>query len=85
MMEEIRAGNPMVAGKITIVPIERCYVQSVSGDTGGWLFGLKEPFAIIICDTTGVRAFDTKALEIPLESLTRKFPDLHTALESING
>ena len=84
MTEEIRGGNPIVAGKVTIVPIERCYIQSVSGEMGGWLFGLKEPLAIIICDSNGVQTFDTKALEISVESLIQKFPVLHTVLESIN-
>ena len=70
----------MVAGEVTLVPIERCFIQSNTGDMGYWLSGLKEPFAIIVCDATGVRAFDTEATEISVESLIQKIPDLGALL-----
>ncbi len=79
-MDELRAGNPMVAGEVTFVPIERCFIQSYTGDMGCWLSGLKEPFAIIVCDATGIRAFDTEATEISVESLMQKIPDLGAVL-----
>lgn len=82
-MDELRAGTPLVEGEVTIVPIERCSVQSFVGEMGCWLSGLKEPFAIIVCDAAGIRVFDNNALEISVESLARKFPDLHGILESI--
>jgi hypothetical protein len=75
-MDELRAGNPIVAGEITLVPIERCFIQSDTGDMGCWLSGLKEPYAIILCDSVGIRAFDTEATEISVESLIQKIPDL---------
>ena len=81
-MDELRAGNPMVEGEVTIVPIERCYIQSVPGDMGCWLYGLKEPFAIIIFDATGVRAYDKAAIEISVSSLIQKIPDLSAMLAS---
>ena len=81
-MDELRVGNPMVTGEVTIVAIERCYIQSVPGDMGCWLSGLKEPFAIIIFDLTGIRAYDTAALEISVASLIQKIPDLSAVLAS---
>jgi hypothetical protein len=83
-MDELRAGNPMVAGKVTLVPIERCFIQSETGDTGCWLSGLKEPFAIIVCDAIGIRAFDTEAQEISVESLIQKIPDLRVVLAPLS-
>ena len=81
-MDELRAGKPMVEGEVTIIPIERCYMQSVFGNIGCWLYGLKEPFAIIIFDATGIRAYDTAAIEISVASLIKKIPDLSAVLAS---
>jgi len=79
-MEELRAGNPLVAGAVTIVPIERCSLHSAAWNMGCWLSGFKEPYAIIVRDADGVRALDTEAREIPLQSLLREIPDLDALL-----
>ena len=81
-MDGLRAGNAMVAGEVTIVPIERYCIQTVTGGMGCWLSGFKEPFAIIVSDATGIRAFDTEAMEISVDSLIRKIPDLGAVLVS---
>jgi hypothetical protein len=83
-MDELRVGNPMVAGEVTLVPIERCFIQSETGDMGCWLYGLKEPFAIIVCDAIGIHAFDTEAQEISVESLIQKIPDLGVVLAPLS-
>ena len=83
-MDELRTGNIMVLGDVTLVPIERCFIQSDSGEMGWWLSGFKEPFAIIVCDAIGIRAFDTEATEISLESLIQKIPDLGAVLASLS-
>jgi len=81
-MNELRAGNPIVAGEVTIVPIEHCYIMSIIEDVGSCFYGLKEPFAIIICDAIGIRAIDTEGIEISVESLIKKISDLGALLES---
>jgi hypothetical protein len=81
-MDELRAGKPMIAGEVTIIPIERCYIQSVPGDMGGLLYGLKEPFAIIIFDAIGIRAYDTSTKEISVASLIQKIPNLSAMMAS---
>jgi len=83
-MDELRVGNPMVAGDVTLVPIERCFIQSDTGDMGCWLSGQKEPFAIIVCDATGVRAFNTKATEVSVKALIQKIPDLGALLPPLS-
>lgn len=80
-MDELRAGTPMVAGEFTLVPIERSFITSDSGDWGCWLSGIKEPFAVVVCDATGIRAFDTEATVIPVESLIQKIPDLRKIID----
>ena len=82
-MDELRACNSMVVGEVTIIPIERCFFQTVTGDMGCWLSGLKEPYAVIVCDAIGgIRAFDMEAIEISVESLIQKIPNLCTVLPS---
>jgi len=80
-MDELRTGNPLVMGEVILVPIERVFIQSDTVDMGCWLSGFKEPFAIIVCDAIGIRAFDTEATEIPVESLVQKIPDLRKIIE----
>ena len=81
-MDELRAGKPIIAGEATLIPIERCYIQPVPGNIGGFLYGLKEPFAIIIFDATGIRAYDTSTKEISVASLIQKIPDLSAMMAS---
>ena len=83
-MDELRAGNPMVAGDVTLVPIERCFIQSDTGDMGCWLSGLIEPFAIIVFDAIEIRAFNTEAAELSVESLIQKIPDLGAVLAPLS-
>lgn len=83
-MDELRAGISVAVGEVTLLPIERCVLQSGMGDMGCWLSGFKEPFAIIICDAAGIRAFDMDAAEIPVETLTQKIPDLGEMLAALS-
>jgi hypothetical protein len=82
-MEKLRVGEQIVAGGVTLVPVERCLIESDASETICWLSGLKEPFAIIVCDTTGIRAFDTEATEISIETLIQKIPDLGAVLSTL--
>jgi hypothetical protein len=77
-MAELRTGKTTVAPGVTIVPIERCFMQSGSGNMGCWLSGLKEPYAILVSDADGIRAFDTMGRGIPVESLVQEIPALGT-------
>lgn len=79
-MKELRTGNPLVVGAVTFVPIECCSLHFATWNMGCCLSGFKEPFAIIVLDADGVRAFDTEGREIPLQSLIRKIPDLDALL-----
>ena len=79
-MKELRVGNPLVAGAVTIVPIECCSLHFAAWNMGCCLSGLKEPFAIIVRDSDRVCAFDTEGKGISLQSLVRKIPDLDALL-----
>ena len=81
-MNKLRMGKPMVKGKVIIVPIEFFSIRSISGDMGCWLSGLIKPFAIIISDAAGIRAYDTAAAEISVRSMIQKIPELSEVLVS---
>ena len=79
-MDKLQAGKPLVAGKITLLPIERFLMHTEKGFTGYWLTAHKELHAIIISDTHGIRAFNLQAKEVSLEQLTQAVPNLDTLL-----
>lgn len=79
-MDELRAGTPVITGEVTLVPIERCVIQSEREDIGCWMSALKEPFAIIVCDATRLRAFDMQATAVTVESLIEEVADLGETL-----
>lgn len=82
-MDKLQTGKPRVAGNVTLLPIERLFIHAEKGLTGHWLAARKEPYAIIICDDNGIRAFNSEAKAIPLEQLTQSVPDLDTVLASL--
>jgi hypothetical protein len=82
-MNELRTGIPLAANQVTLVPIERFFVRSSKSDRGYWFDALKEPYAIVVCDANGIRAFDTEAIEISLASLKQRIKGLEAMLTSL--
>ena len=82
-MDNLQAGKPLVADKLTLVPIERFFIHAERGSTGYWLAAHKEPHAIIICDANGIRAVNLEAKEVSLVRLAQAVPDLDTILASL--
>lgn len=48
MIEDVRTGQPVVVGELTITPVERVRVYRGAGHTGIWVYAYKEPVSIII-------------------------------------
>lgn len=82
-IQKLQAGKPCVAGKISVLPIERLFIHFEKGTAGYWLAAQKEPHAIIICDSHNVRAFNLQAKEMSLEHLTQTIPGLDVILASL--
>jgi len=82
-MEELRASNPLAVADIALVLIERSRIQSDIGSMGCWLTGLKEPFAIVVCDAAGTRAFGIDSEEVAVDGLIQKVPNLCAILNRI--
>ena len=79
-MNELRAGEPYTLGNVTLVPIERVYLQSNQWKLGYRLTAFKEPHAVIICDAKGLHVLNLDAKEIPLQTLVQKIPDIDKIL-----
>ena len=82
-MKVLRAGRQLAVGEVTLVPVERRSIQSDSGQAGYWLHGLKEPFAVVVCDTVGIRAFDIAGADLVVEALTKRVVDLDRVLAGL--
>lgn len=79
-MDELQAGKSIKAEGFTLVPIERCFFQSTIGDMGCCLYGRKEPYAIIVADAAGIRAFNAQAIPMPVDTLAERIPGLSELL-----
>lgn len=81
--EILRAGTPLTVGAVILLPIERVVTCSDQGNTGAWFSIAKEPYAVVVRDTEGLRAFDADANGISIEPLRGKIPELDALLESM--
>ena len=80
-MKELRVGTSVVIGEITIVPIERVSISSDKVHHCSWFSGLKEPVAIVVIESGGLRAIDMKACDLSLVELARNVPGLDRILK----
>lgn len=83
-MDELRAGKAMVVGRVTVIPIEHLLLQTETSHTGGRLVGAMAPYAIVVCQASGVRAFDVQAAEVPVNDLVREVPGLEAVLAPLS-
>jgi hypothetical protein len=78
--EAVRAGTPVTVGSVTLLPIERVVLRSEWRDTSVWFSAAKEPYALIVRDSGGIRAIDAGDLAVSLDELREKVPGLETVL-----
>jgi len=84
-MEALRAGKPLMFGDVTLVPVARAAIRSDSGEGGYWLSAFKEPYAVIVRDAGGVRAFAVDSSEIALDALIEEVPNLGAILAKLSA
>ena len=80
--ETYRAASPMVAGKVTLLPIEHTVVHAVRAGHGVWCWSDKAPHAVLIHDGGRWRAVDADGLPVPLDGLLTVVPGLDALLAS---
>lgn len=79
-MSELRAGTPITAAGITLIPIERVRIDSGTQPHAYWFNATKEAVAVVICAPEGPRAVDVQAHEWPLDELIAQVPELEAVL-----
>lgn len=84
-METSRAASPLRVGDVTLLPIERARIRSVSGDAGYWVSAFKEVRAVVVSDANGVRALAMDSSEIALDSLIKETPNLAAVLSRLSA
>ncbi len=79
-MSNLRMGKPIRLMQADIIPIEMVSLSSFAVEGGCWTYGLKEPAAIIVCDTDSIRILDVQEQKCSLTELIGKVPGLESAL-----
>ena len=77
------AGAPLRLGSVTVLPIERIVRRSDRGDRGAWFTAIKEPYAVIVREADGTRAFAAGADAVSLEELRALVPELDALLSAL--
>jgi len=81
--EAMRAGTPLAIGSVTLLPIERVVLRAEQSAGLAWFTALKEPHALIVRDTRGLRAVDTRAAPVSLDALRAMVPGLDGVLRAM--
>lgn len=79
-MKTLGAGEPCFINGIVLIPIERQFLHAIKGEFGCHFSAHKEPYAVIVCDAQGKRAFTLDATAISLDVLKQEIDDLDEIL-----
>ncbi|MDH5485522.1 MAG: hypothetical protein OEY43_09840 [Gammaproteobacteria bacterium] len=79
-MEYLTTDTSITLADVTLIPIACIQLYPGTNDSGYWLSGNKKPWALIICDTNGIHAFNMQSAEIPIAPLVQKLPELNAVL-----
>lgn len=82
-MDNLQVGIPLSMGNLTLIPVEHLVIQSSAENTHAWLAAYKKPHAIILCDSSGVRALSLEAKQLSLQHLVQAVPGLGSVLASL--
>jgi uncharacterized spore protein YtfJ len=82
-MSGLQMGKPITVVRTTLVPIEKVAVGNLCLGQGFWLYGSKEPLAVLVCDNGGVRVLSVHEDQFTLAALIRGVPGLESALEQL--
>ncbi len=74
---------PLTFGSVSLLPIERVVLRADRREARVWYAAVKEPYALIVRDAGGVRAFDRNAETVPLGALREKLPGLDAVLAAM--
>ena len=82
-MSEVRVGEPVVIGEVTIVPLERVSVYRDSGKNRLSVYISKEPVGVMISSPEGKWAVDIYGEQMPLEAYIQEIHGLREVWDSL--
>lgn len=82
-VEHLRAGSPLTAGSITLLPIERVLLHAGRGDAYLWCAADKQPLALIVRDAGGMRVVAAGTEVVSLDALRERVPGLDRVLATL--
>ena len=80
--EEVVAGEPIVVGETTLVPIVRTVIVCRNGKEGIVGFGGKEIIGVIVISPTGQRAINVSGEEVPVDDYASRIPKVAELLRA---
>jgi len=84
-MTRLELGNPMAIDDLTLVIIERLSINANHAANTLWVNTSKEPYALLIRDTSGLHALDMTGQQLVIEELIKEVPGLSEFIERVQG
>ncbi len=82
-IEEVKAGQPIRVGEMTLVPIERTFVSCVGMEGGAVVQGSKSLAGIVVVSGKSKYAIDLTGEEVPLDRYLDQVPELARLLDGL--
>lgn len=82
-IEEVKAGQPIRVGKITLVPIERTFVSCVGMEGGVVVRGSKGLAGIVVLSGKNRYAIDLTGEEVSINRYLKQVPELARLLDRL--
>lgn len=82
-IEEVKAGQPIRVGEITLVPIERTFLSCVGMEGGAVVRGSKGLAGIVVVSGKNRYAIDLTGEEVPIDRYLKQVPELARLLERL--
>lgn len=80
--EEVKCGESIAVGAVTVVPIIRTVARCRKGGGSGVMgFGVKDVLGVVVLSPQGTRAINVSGEEVPVEDYAAQVPELARLLE----
>ncbi len=77
-MTRLQPGTPIIVGDTTLIIITRLSIEADSAGSACWLHASKEPYALAIRDTHGLRALDMTGRRLVIAELLDEVPGIES-------
>ena len=82
-IEDVKAGQPIKVGEITLVPIETTFLSCVGMEGGAVVRGSKGLAGIVVVSGKNRYAIDLTGEEVPMDRYLKQVPELARLLDRL--